>query len=144
MEFNVSDLPHVIASLNGLSVVLLGLGYTFIRKGQWQRHRACMISALGVSAAFLVVYLFYKANSGFAKFGGTGWVRPVYFSILIAHIIGAIAIVPLVPLTVFRALTQRFDKHRQIARWAWPIWMYVGISGVIVYLMAVHLFPHHG
>ena len=144
MHFYVSDLPHVIASLNGLTVILLGLGYAFIRQGQWQRHRACMLSALGVSAAFLVVYLIYKANTGFAKFGGTGWVRPVYFSILIAHIIGAIAIVPLVPLTVFRALRQQFDKHRRIARWTWPIWMYVGISGVIVYLMAVHLFPYHG
>ena len=144
MNFAVSDLPHVIASLNGVSVLLLGFGYAFIRRGQWQRHRACMISALCVSAAFLVVYLYYKANSGFAKFGGTGWVRPVYFSILIAHIFGAIVIVPLVPITVFRALRQQFDKHRTIARWTLPLWMYVGISGVVIYIMAVHLFPHHG
>jgi len=144
MNFAISDLPHVMASLNGVSVLLLGFGYIFIRRGQWQRHRACMVSALGVSAAFLVVYLYYKANSGFAKFGGTGWVRPVYFSILIAHIIGAIIIVPLVPITVFRAWRQQFAQHRKIARWTWPIWMYVGISGVIVYAMAVHLFPYHG
>lgn len=144
MNLAVSDLPHVIASLNGLSVVLLSLGYVFIRRGQWRCHRTCMVSALGVSAVFLVVYLFYKANSGFAKFGGTGWIRPVYFSILIAHIIGAIVIVPLVPVTVFRALRQQFDKHRKIARWTWPVWMYVGVSGVIVYVMAIHLFPHHG
>jgi putative membrane protein len=144
MKLDVSDLPHIIASLNGLSVVLLSLGYIFIRQGQWQRHRTCMISALCISGVFLVVYLYYKANSGFAKFGGTGWVRPVYFSILIAHIIGAIAIVPLVPLTVFRALKQQFDKHRKIARWTWPIWIYVGVSGVVVYIMTIHLFPHHG
>ena len=144
MKIAVSDLPHVMASLNGLSVVLLSLGYIFIRQGHWQRHRACMVSALCVSGAFLVVYLYYKANSGFAKFGGTGWIRPLYFSILIAHIIGAIAIVPLVPLTVYRALRQQFDKHRKIARWTWPIWIYVGVSGVVVYIMAIHLYPHHG
>lgn len=144
MNIVISDLPHVIASLNGLSVILLSFGYVFIRQGQWQRHRACMISALSVSGAFLVVYLYYKANSGFAKFGGEGWIRPVYFSILIAHIIGAIVIVPLVPITVFRALKQQFDKHRKIARWTLPIWIYVGISGVIVYVMAIHLYPHHG
>ncbi len=144
MHIDVSDLSHVIASLNGLSVILLGLGYAFIRQGQWQRHRACMVGALAVSAVFLAVYLYYKANSGFAKFGGTGWIRPVYFSILIAHIIGAIAIVPLVPITVFHAFRQRFDNHRRIARWTLPIWVYVGVSGVIIYIMAVHLFPHHG
>ena len=143
MNIDVSDFPHVIASLNGLSVVLLGFGYAFIRQGQWRRHRACMISALCVSAAFLVVYVIYKANSGFAKFGGTGWIRPVYFTILIAHIVGAIAIVPLVPFTVFRALREQFDKHKRLARWTWPVWMYVGISGVVVYVMAVHLFPYH-
>lgn len=138
----IDDLPHVIAALNSLSVVLLGAGYHFIRRGRWRRHRACMIAALAVSAAFLVFYLIYKANSGFAKFGGEGLVRPVYFSILILHILGAIAIVPLVPLTVWRALKGRLAGHRRIARWTWPLWVYVGVSGVVVYVMAVHIYPH--
>lgn len=138
----VTDLPHVIAALNALSVVLLVTGYVFIRRGEWRRHRACMLGALAVSAAFLVVYLIYKANSGFAKFGGEGLVRPVYFAILALHVMGAIAIVPLVPFTLFRALRRRFDRHRAIARWTWPLWLYVGVSGVVVYVMAVHLYPH--
>jgi putative membrane protein len=95
-----------------------------------------------VSAFFLVIYVIYKANSGFAKFGGEGLVRPIYFTILVAHIVGAIAIVPLVPATLYRALKGRFEDHRRLARWTWPIWMYVGISGVVVYIMAVHLYPH--
>lgn len=142
--FQVQDLTHVIAALNAVSVVLLALGFHFIRAGDRVRHRACMIGALAVSALFLVFYVVYKLNSGFAKFGGEGWVRPVYFSILLLHVIGAIAIVPLVPLTLFRALRAQFDRHRAIARFTWPLWMYVGVSGVIVYVMAVHLFPSHG
>jgi len=139
---SIADLTHVIAALNGVSVTLLVAGFVFIRRGDWRRHRACMVSALAVSTAFLVVYLYYKANSGFARFGGEGLIRPVYFTILALHIVGAIAIVPLVPLTVWRALKERFPAHKKIARWTWPLWVYVGISGVVVYVMAVHLFPH--
>lgn len=138
------DLTHIIAALNALSVALLAFGRHFIRAGDRVRHRACMISALIVSALFLVVYVIYKLNSGFAKFGGEGWVRPVYFSILLLHVAGAIAIVPLVPLTLARALKGQFDRHRALARLTWPLWMYVGISGVVVYVMAIHLFPSHG
>jgi putative membrane protein len=142
---DVQDLSHVIALLNGASAFALGLGFFFIRRGRWRRHRACMLTAVGLSAAFLVVYVIYKANAGFARFGGEGWIRPVYFTILIAHIMGAVAIVPLVPIALVRALRGRFDAHRRIARLAWPLWMYVGVSGVVVYAMAVHLFPHpHG
>lgn len=140
----VHDLPHVNAALNALSVVFLVAGYTFIRRGDWRRHRACMIAALAVSGAFLVTYVIYKANSGFAKFGGEGLVRPIYFTILIVHVMGAIALVPLVPVTVTRALRARFDRHRRIARITWPLWVYVGASGVVVYLMAVHLYPYTG
>lgn len=140
----VHDLPHVNAALNALSVVFLVAGYIFIRRGDWRRHRACMITALAVSGAFLVTYVIYKANSGFAKFGGEGLVRPVYFTILIVHVMGAIALVPLVPVTVTRALRARFDRHRRIARITWPLWVYVGVSGVVVYLMAVHLYPYSG
>lgn len=139
---DVQDLTHVIAALNGATVICLGVGYAFIRRGDRRRHRAAMISALVVSALFLVVYVIYKANSGFARFGGEGAVRPVYFTLLVAHILGAIAIVPLVPMTLYRALKGRFADHRRLARWTWPIWMYVGVSGVVVYVMAVHLYPH--
>jgi putative membrane protein len=138
----VSDLPHVIAALNGTSVAFLVAGYVFIRRGLRQRHRACMIAALVASAGFLLVYLAYKANSGFARFGGEGLVRPIYFSILSLHVVGAIALVPMVPLTVWRALKARFPAHRRIARWTWPLWVYVGLSGVVVYVMAIHLYPH--
>lgn len=137
----VQDLTHVMAGLNGLSVVFLLIGYVFIRRGERDRHRACMLGAVAVSALFLVVYVIYKANSGFAKFGGEGWIRPVYFTILAAHVLGAIAITPLVPWTLVRALKGEFDRHKRLARWTWPLWVYVGISGVVVYLMAVHLFP---
>ncbi|MEQ8665748.1 MAG: DUF420 domain-containing protein [Rhodospirillales bacterium] len=138
----VQDLPHLIAALNALSVAFLAFGYYFIKSGQRDRHRLAMIGALAASAAFLVVYLIYKANSGFAKFGGEGLIRPVYFTILIVHVIGAIAITFMVPVTVFRALKARFDQHRRIARFTWPVWMFVGISGVVVYVMAVHLYPY--
>lgn len=140
----VDDLPHVNAALNALSVAFLLAGFVFIRNGDWRKHRACMIGALAVSALFLVTYVIYKANSGFAKFGGEGVIRPIYFTILIVHVMGAIAIVPLVPITVIRALRGQFDRHRRIARITWPLWVYVGASGVVVYLMAVQLYPYTG
>ncbi len=138
------DLVHLNALLNAVSVLFLGAGYVFIKRGDRVRHRACMISALVVSLTFLITYVIYKLNSGFARFGGEGWVRPVYFTILAAHVVAAVAIVPLVPITAVRALRERFDAHRRIARITWPIWIYVGISGVVVYMMAVHLFPYQG
>lgn len=138
----ISDLPHVNAALNALSIVFLSAGYMFIRRGERSRHRAMMISALVASAAFLVTYLVYHFNAGLARFGGEGLVRPVYFAILVAHVIGAVVITPLVPLTLVRALSGDFARHRRLARWAWPLWMYVAVSGVVVYVMAVHLFPH--
>ena len=141
---DIQDLSHAIAALNPLSAGFLAAGYAFIRRGDRRRHRLMMLSALAVSAFFLVVYVIYKLNSGFAKFGGEGLVRPLYFTILALHILGAIAIVPLVPLTVWRALSGAFEAHRRIARITWPVWMYVGVSGVVVYVMAIHLFPHHG
>ncbi|MBM3950838.1 MAG: DUF420 domain-containing protein [Rhodospirillales bacterium] len=143
-NWTIQDLSHAIAALNALSALFLAVGYVFIRRGDRVRHRRMMVSALAASAAFLIVYVIYKLNSGFARFGGEGWVRPVYFSILALHVIGAIALVPMVPLAVWRALRGSFDAHRRIARVTWPVWMYVGVSGVVVYVMAVHLFPHHG
>ena len=138
----IQDFPHVIAALNASSVVALSFGFFFIRSGDKVRHRAAMLTALGLSFVFLIFYVIYKANSGFAKFGGEGLIRPIYFTILIIHVIGAISLVPLVPRVVFLALKGRFDAHRRIARWTWPLWMFVGISGVVVYVMAVHLYPH--
>jgi len=140
----VADLPHVIAAFNGLSVAFMTAGYVFIKQGQRNRHRAMMLAAAAASVLFLVVYVIYKLNSGFAKFGGEGVIRPVYFSILIVHVIGAIAITPLVPMTFWRALTGQFQRHKALARWVWPLWFYVGVSGVVVYVMAVHLYPYGG
>ena len=138
----ISDLPHINATLNGLSALVLSIGYYFIRRSERSKHRACMILALAISGAFLVTYVIYKANSGFAKFGGEGLIRPIYFTILIVHVLAAIAIVPLVPITVYRALKGQFDQHRKIARWTFPIWFFVGISGVVVYVMAIQLYPY--
>lgn len=140
----ISDLPHVNAALNGISIVFLALGLRFILRGDRRRHRAMMLSAATVSALFLVTYLTYHFNSGLAKFGGEGIVRPIYFGILIAHVIGAVVITALVPLTLYRALSGQYDRHRKIARWTWPLWMYVAVSGVVVYVMAVHMFPYVG
>lgn len=143
-DWAIQDLSHAIAALNALSAGFLAAGYVFIRRGDRKRHRQMMLSALAASAAFLVVYVIYKLNSGFARFGGEGFVRPVYFTILALHVVGAIALVPLVPITVWRAWREKFDAHRWLARITWPIWMYVGVSGVVVYVMAVHMFPYHG
>jgi putative membrane protein len=140
----IADLTHLNAALNGASIVLLGFGYRYIRTGRVAQHRACMLAAATVSAAFLVSYLIYHFNAGLAKFGGEGIIRPIYFGILFVHVAAAVAITPLVPITLWRALSRRFDRHRRIARWTWPLWMYVGVSGVVVYIMAVHLFPYAG
>jgi len=140
----VADLVHLNAALNAVAMVFLAFGYWFIRHGDVPRHRACMLAAAAVSAAFLVSYLIYHFNSGLAKFGGEGLVRPIYFTILIVHVAAAVAITVLVPITLFRALAARFDRHRKIARWTWPLWMYVAASGVVVYVMSVHLFPYAG
>jgi putative membrane protein len=131
-----------MAALNAASVIALSFGYAYIRSGDKVRHRLAMISALVLSSIFLIFYVIYKANSGFAKFGGEGLIRPIYFTILIIHIIGAISLVGLVPRVVFLAFKSRFEAHRRIARITWPIWMFVGISGVIVYFMAIHLYPY--
>ena len=137
----IVDLPHVNAALNGATIVFLAAGLACIRSGRRAEHRACMIGALAVSLAFLVTYLVYHFSAGLAKFGGEGIVRPLYFGLLITHIAIATAIVPLVPITVYRALTGRFERHKRIARWTWPLWMFVAVSGIVVYVMAVHLYP---
>ena len=131
----VYDLPALNATLNALSFVLLVTGYYFIRTKQWRKHRACMISALIVSGLFLTSYVIYHSRVGSVPFQKTGWIRTVYFAVLIPHVILAALMVPPVIVTVSRALSARYDKHRRIARWTLPIWLYVSITGVIVYLM---------
>lgn len=134
-----SDLPTLNALLNFTSFVLLLTGYRFIRRQNVAAHRACMLSAVGVSLLFFTSYLIYHAQVGSVKFTHTGWIRPVYFTILISHTVLAMAVVPLAAITVFRGLKERFDRHRKIARWTLPIWMYVSVTGVVVYLMLYHL-----
>jgi uncharacterized membrane protein YozB (DUF420 family) len=132
--------PAVNATLNGSSAVLLLIGRWFIGRGRISIHRAFMIAALVSSSAFLVSYLYYHAHVGSVHFQGQGWSRPVYFSILISHTILAAVVVPMVIITVSRALRERFDRHRAIARWTFPVWMYVSVTGVIIYVMLYHLF----
>ena len=128
-------LPAVNATLNGLSAVLLTIGYVLIRRGHWRQHRRFMLAAFGTSSLFLISYLTYHAHAGSKHFPGTGTVRVVYFTILLTHTVLATAIVPLALITLSRALSARFDRHRAIARWTLPIWLYVSVTGVIVYWM---------
>jgi len=132
--------PAIDASLNGTSAVLLLVGRRFIKRGRMAAHRAVMIAALVSSSIFLACYLYYHWHVGSVHFQGQGWSRPLYFSILISHTILAAAIVPLIIITLSRALRERFDRHRAIARWTYPLWMYVSVTGVVVYFMLYHLF----
>lgn len=133
--FDVTDLPALNATLNAISTVLLVTGYVFIRRGDRRKHKACMIAALVMSALFLTSYVIYHAQVGSVPFKGTGWIRTVYFAVLIPHVILAAAIVPPVLITASRGLSAKYDKHRRIARWTLPLWLYVSVTGVIVYLM---------
>jgi len=137
----ISYLPHLNACLNGTSAVLLFSGYRFIRAKNVIAHRTCQVAALVVSILFLASYLTYHYNHGSTRFQGTGLARPIYFTILTTHTILAIVIVPLVILTFYRALRNDFTRHRRIARITLPIWLYVSITGVIVYLMLYHIYP---
>ncbi len=136
-----ADLPALNASLNALAAILLGAGYRFIRRGEIAKHRACMIAAFGVSTAFLASYLTYHALYGSTRFTGQGWVRPVYFAMLISHVTLAAAVVPLALVTLRRAFRADFARHRKIARITFPIWMYVSVTGVLVYWVLYQLYP---
>lgn len=136
----LSWLPTFNAVLNGTSGLLLVIGYLLIRRRLVTGHAACMLSAVGVSALFLASYLYYHAYHGATPFAGQGWTRPVYFGILLSHTILAIVVVPLVAITLYRAWRRRFDRHRRIARWTLPIWLYVSVTGVLVYLFLYHFF----
>jgi putative membrane protein len=138
----VSYLPHLNACLNGTSAILLFFGYSFIRARNVIAHRACQITALIVSSLFLTSYLVYHYHHGTTRFLGTGLARPIYFTILTTHTILAIVIVPLIALTFYRAFRGDFVRHRRIARITLPLWLYVSITGVIVYLMLYQIYPH--
>jgi uncharacterized membrane protein YozB (DUF420 family) len=135
-----AQLPALNASLNALSAVFLTVGYFFIRRRDMQRHRVCMIAALVTSALFLTSYLVYHAEVGSVPFRGQGAIRMVYFTILITHVVLAAIILPMALITVSRALASRFDRHRRIARVTWPLWMYVSVTGVVIYLMVYRMY----
>lgn len=137
----VSYLPHLNACLNTTSALLLFTGYRFIRARNVVAHRACQIAALVISILFLASYLTYHFNHGATRFQGTGLVRPIYFTILTTHTILAMVIVPLVILTFYRAFRGDFVRHRKIARITLPLWLYVSITGVIIYLMLYQIYP---
>ncbi len=133
--------PALNATLNGAAAVLLLLGLVFIKRKNVAAHRACLLGALGVSAAFLVSYLWYHANYGSRGFEGKGWIRPVYFTILFSHTALAAAVVPLALVSARRGLRGDVERHRRVARYAWPIWMYVSVTGVVIYFMLYRLAP---
>lgn len=134
--------PALNASLNGASAAFLLTGRVLIAKRRMAAHRACMVAAVVASALFLTCYLFFHYKVGNILFLGHGWARPLYFAILISHVTLAMVIVPLAIMTLSRGLRARYDKHRTIARWTWPLWMYVSITGIIVYFMLYQWFPH--
>jgi len=140
VQLPYSILPATNAVLNGASATLLLTGRRLIRLGKLRAHRACMIAAVGASTLFFASYLFYHAHVGSIHFRGQGWSRPVYFTILTSHTLLAAATPPLVLLTLARGLRERFDRHRAIARWTYPVWLYVSVTGVMIYLMLYKLF----
>lgn len=135
----IADLPTLNASLNALASVFLVAGYVMIRSRRIDAHRRCMLSALATSALFLISYVTYHANAGSVPFRGTGAIRVAYFAVLIPHIILAAAILPLALVTTARGLRGDYTRHVRIARWTLPLWLYVSVTGVIVYLMLYHL-----
>ena len=132
--------PTLNATLNGTSAVLIATGRVLIGRGRVMAHRTCMIAAVVCSSVFLLSYIWYHAHVGSVHFQGHGIVRPVYFTILISHTLLALTVVPLVIITLVRGLRGRFARHRAIARWTYPIWLYVSVTGVVVYVMLYHLY----
>ncbi len=135
----IADLPAINATLNSLSAGLLTTGYVLIRRGRVTLHKACMLAAFGTSVLFLTSYLIYHAHVGSVPFLGEGFIRILYFTILVSHVTLAVAILPLALVTLSYALRARFGRHVALARWTLPIWLYVSVTGVIVYLMLYQL-----
>ena len=136
---DLTDLPALNATLNAISAVLLVVAYVLIRNGRRDLHKRFMLGALGTSACFLVSYLIYHANVGSRPFTGRGLARVVYFAILLTHVVLAAAVLPLALVTTARGLSSKFDRHVRVARWTFPIWVYVSVTGVIVYVMLYQL-----
>ncbi len=134
-------LPHVNAVLNAISTILLIVGYILIRSGRRHAHRKVMIAALSVSAVFLVSYLIYHFTAPIFVFPGAGWTVPAYYALLISHVILATLATPLVAMTAYRAFTGAFDRHRAIARWTIGVWLYVTITGLVIYWILYHAYP---
>ncbi|HSE93849.1 MAG TPA: DUF420 domain-containing protein [Methylomirabilota bacterium] len=138
-ELDVSALPALNATLNGVSAVLLAAGYGFIRRRRVAAHVACMLAAFGVSALFLVSYVVYHWHAGSRPFTGQGWIRPVYFALLVTHVVLAAAIVPLALTTIWRGASAQFGRHVRIARFTLPVWLYVSVTGVLIFVMLYRL-----
>jgi len=136
-----SDLPALNAFLNGLSAILLTMAFLFIRKKNIVAHRRCMLAAVTCSVLFLISYLTYHAHAGTTKFLNPAWFRKIYIPLLISHTILAATIIPLIIITLTRAFKRRFENHRKIARWTWPLWMYVSVTGVLIYYLLYWKFP---
>lgn len=132
--------PAFNATLNATSAVLLSAGYAMIRRGRILAHKSCMGLAFASSTVFLVSYLIYHARVGSVPFQGRGWIRPIYFTLLASHTILAAAILPLALITLSRALREQFDRHKRIARWTLPLWLYVSVTGVIIYFLLYHAY----
>ncbi len=137
----INDLPAVNATLNAIAAILLISGYTFIRRGARDMHKRCMLGALTASALFLVSYVVYHANTGSRPFPGHGAIRVIYFVILVTHVVLAATILPLALVTASRGLRSQFDRHVRIARWTLPLWLYVSVTGVVIYWMLYQLVP---
>jgi len=140
MQVDLSIFPALNASLNGASGILLLIGHNLIHRGKVAAHRAFMLAAFVCSTVFLACYLYYHFHAGVIRFQGHGWIRPVYFALLLSHTILAIVVVPMVLVTLARALRSDFARHRAIARWTYPIWLYVSVTGVLVYLFVYRWF----
>lgn len=138
-----SIFPALNAGLNGASAIMIATGRVFICRQKVRLHRACMIIAVATSSLFLISYLYYHAHVGSVHFPGQGWVRPVYFTILISHTLLAAAVVPLVLISLNYGLREKFDRHRRIVRWAFPVWLYVSVTGVVVYVMLYQIYGAH-
>ena len=134
-------LPTANAALNAISAALAVSGFLCIRRGKVAAHKRCMVAALVVSALFLVGYLVLRSMAGMTRFTGQGWIRPVYFSLLLSHTVLAAVIVPLVLLTLYQAVRSRFERHVRIARWTLPLWLYVSVTGVLIYWVLYHVYP---
>ena len=137
----ITDLPAINASLNFVSMIFISTGWYLIRRGAWRRHVACMITAVTSSTLFLVGYIVYHVHVGEKSSGYTGWIAVIYFPMLASHVLLAFVTLPLVIVTLIPAFRRRWDQHRRIGRWTMPIWLYVSVTGVLVYLMLYKWFP---